>query len=135
MSSWSSPASRSSGSASPADGAAGPGSAPSADGGDADFGVYVHIPFCAKRCDYCAFATWTDRDPLIGAYMGALIDDVRRPVASGMPLADTVFVGGGTPTHVPPRRLAEVLDAIPRAPGAEITVECNPDDVTVEMMH
>jgi oxygen-independent coproporphyrinogen-3 oxidase len=102
---------------------------------DADaFGVYVHIPFCAKRCDYCAFATWTDRDPLIEAYLDALTDDVVRQVRAGMPEAATVFVGGGTPTHVPAAGLARVLATIPRAPEAEITVECNPDDVTPEMM-
>ena len=51
-----------------------------------------------------------------------------------MPLADTVFVGGGTPTLVPPVGLASVIAAIPRTLHAEVTVECNPDDVTVEMM-
>src|SRR4051794_18053825 len=102
--------------------------------GGRDFGVYVHIPFCAKRCDYCAFATWTDRDPLIDAYVDALIDDIGRHSGAGMPLADTIFVGGGTPTHVPPERLADVLAAIPRVAGAEMTVECNPDDVTPAMM-
>jgi putative oxygen-independent coproporphyrinogen III oxidase len=103
---------------------------------DADaFGVYVHIPFCAKRCDYCAFATWTDRDPLIDAYLDALTADVERHVEAGMPVADTIFVGGGTPTHVPAAGLARVLASVPRSPHCEITVECNPDDVTPEMMH
>ncbi len=51
-----------------------------------------------------------------------------------MPLADTVFVGGGTPTLVPPAALAHVIAAIPRTLDAEVTVECNPDDVTIEMM-
>ena len=94
------------------------------------FGVYIHIPFCAKRCDYCAFATWTDRSHLQGQYLVALAADVVRaelaPVTS-------VFVGGGTPTLVDPTALGDVLRAIPIAHGAEITVECNPDDVTVEM--
>ena len=102
---------------------------------DGSYGVYVHVPFCAKRCDYCAFATWTDRDPLIDAYVGALIDDIGRHVHAGMPIADSVFVGGGTPTHVPAARLAEVLAAIPRVAGAEMTIECNPDDVTPLMMN
>jgi putative oxygen-independent coproporphyrinogen III oxidase len=50
-----------------------------------------------------------------------------------MPVADTIFVGGGTPTLVPPDALAELVEAIPISDGAEVTVECNPDDVTVEM--
>lgn len=93
-------------------------------------GVYVHIPFCASRCDYCAFATWTDRGHLVGSYLDALVVEVQRAVADGLSPASTVFVGGGTPSYVPPEGLARVLDAIPRTGDAEVTVECNPDDVT-----
>jgi putative oxygen-independent coproporphyrinogen III oxidase len=95
------------------------------------FGVYIHIPFCRHRCDYCAFATWTDRDHVIGDYLDALRVDIAR--ASLDPVT-SVFVGGGTPTRVAADGLASVLALIPLAPGAEVTVECNPDDVTVEMM-
>jgi putative oxygen-independent coproporphyrinogen III oxidase len=95
------------------------------------FGVYIHIPFCRHRCDYCAFATWTDRDHVIGDYLDALRVDILR--ASLGPVS-SVFVGGGTPTRVPDADLASVLSVIPLASGAEVTVECNPDDVTVEMM-
>ena len=94
------------------------------------FGVYLHIPFCAKRCDYCAFATWTDRGHLQDQYLAALTADITR---TEMAPVSSVFVGGGTPTLVDPTALGEVLRAIPTAPGAEVTVECNPDDVTVEM--
>ena len=96
----------------------------------APFGVYVHVPFCAHRCDYCAFATWTDRAHLVDAYLAAVRTEISRAVDAGMPPADTVFVGGGTPTLVPAEGLASVLRAIPLARGAEVTVECNPDDVT-----
>ena len=98
------------------------------------FGVYVHIPFCASKCDYCAFATWTDRHHLTTAYLEALQVDIGRAVADGMPVATTVFVGGGTPSMVPPHELGAVIDAIPKIDGAEVTVECNPDDVTVELL-
>ncbi len=97
-----------------------------------EFGVYVHIPFCRHRCDYCAFATWTDRDHLITAYLDALSTEIDRAVAAGMPEATSVFVGGGTPTRVPADALAAVLGRIPVVAGAEVTVECNPDDVTLE---
>jgi oxygen-independent coproporphyrinogen-3 oxidase len=98
------------------------------------FGVYLHIPFCAARCDYCAFATWTDRHHLIDRYLAACRRDIERAVAAGMPSATSVFVGGGTPTEVPAHLLGAVLDAIPRAADAEVTVECNPDDVTPALL-
>ena len=95
------------------------------------FGVYVHIPFCAQRCDYCAFATWTDRHHLQQSYMDALLADVQR---TELPPVTSVFVGGGTPTLVDPHLLAAVLRALPTVDGAEMTVECNPDDVDVELL-
>lgn len=98
------------------------------------FGVYLHIPFCAKRCDYCAFATWTDRDHLRDAYVDALVLDIERAVQGGMPIATSVFVGGGTPSLLPGHVLGRVLDAVPTRPGAEVTVECNPDTVTADLV-
>ena len=99
------------------------------------FGVYVHIPFCASKCDYCAFATWTDRSHLVDRYLDAVQTEIARAIDAGMPTASTVFVGGGTPTLVPPERLAAVIASIPVTEDAEITVECNPDDVTLPMLH
>ena len=100
----------------------------------APFGVYVHVPFCATKCDYCAFATWTDRGHLVTRYLSAVRTEIVRAVDAGMPPAHTVFVGGGTPTLVPADELAAVIAAVPLRPGAEVTVECNPDDVTVPML-
>lgn len=95
------------------------------------FGVYVHIPFCSRRCDYCAFATWSDRDELQSSYLSALRVDIERAKAADhLPPATSVFVGGGTPSLVDPAALAEVLASIPVVEGAEITVECNPESVT-----
>src|SRR3954470_5626251 len=99
-----------------------------------DHGVYVHVPFCSRRCDYCAFATWTDRGHLIGRYLSAVRREVDVAVAAGMVPAATVFVGGGTPSLVPAPRLADVLRGIPLQPRAEVTVECNPDTVTRELL-
>jgi putative oxygen-independent coproporphyrinogen III oxidase len=88
------------------------------------FGVYVHVPFCTRRCDYCAFATWDDRPHLIGDYVAALVADIGRTEA---PPATSVFFGGGTPSLLTPAQLGAVLGAISLAPGAEVSVECNPD--------
>jgi putative oxygen-independent coproporphyrinogen III oxidase len=96
---------------------------------EAAFGAYVHIPFCAARCDYCDFATWTDRDHLIEAYVDACVTDVRRRAADGMAPATSVFFGGGTPSLLPADQLVRILAAVPRAHDAEVTVECNPDSI------
>jgi oxygen-independent coproporphyrinogen-3 oxidase len=88
------------------------------------FGAYLHVPFCSKRCDYCAFATWDDRGHLLGRYVEGLVAEVR---AGSTRAPDTVFLGGGTPSLLSPAQVARVLEALAPAPGAEITIECNPD--------
>lgn len=95
----------------------------------ADFGVYIHVPFCSRRCDYCAFATWDDRHELTKSYMDALHDEINRAVGDGLAVSQTIFVGGGTPSLVPAEMLAKVIAAVPRTADAEVTVECNPDNV------
>src|SRR5438067_8787128 len=95
------------------------------------FGVYVHIPFCARRCDYCAFATWTDRAHLMADYAAAIRADID---ATKMPVATSVFFGGGTPSLLPAELLVGILDAITRADDAEVTVECNPETVTADLL-
>jgi oxygen-independent coproporphyrinogen-3 oxidase len=97
------------------------------------FGYYVHVPFCARKCDYCAFATWTDRGHLVDRYLDACRVDLERAVRAGAPDATSVFFGGGTPSLVPAASLMRVLGAIDLAPNAEVTVECNPDTVTPEL--
>jgi putative oxygen-independent coproporphyrinogen III oxidase len=93
------------------------------------FGVYVHIPFCAARCDYCDFATWTDRGHLIDDYVDACVADLARRRTDGYPAATSVFFGGGTPSLLPAEQLVRILDATVRTDDAEVTVECNPDSV------
>lgn len=89
-------------------------------------GTYIHVPFCVHRCDYCAFATWTDRGHLMDAYTAACIIEVGR---AGLPPSTSVFFGGGTPSLLPGESLAAILGSIELAPGAEVTVECNPETV------
>ena len=94
------------------------------------FGVYVHVPFCSTRCDYCAFATWTDRHHLMADYAAACVAELA---AADLPPATSVFFGGGTPSLLPAGALTAVLDAVLRHPDAEVTVECNPDTVSAEL--
>jgi oxygen-independent coproporphyrinogen-3 oxidase len=102
--------------------------------GSEAFGVYVHVPFCSSRCDYCAFATWTDRDHLMDSYADACVTEIGRAADDeGLPLATSIFVGGGTPSRLPADLLAGILGAIPRRRGAEVTVECNPEDASAAL--
>jgi len=97
-------------------------------------GIYVHVPFCARRCDYCAFATWTGIDQLIPAYVDACLSELSNAYAGGLGSAATVFFGGGTPSHLPADELSRLLGAVTCLEGAEVTVECNPEDVTVDLL-
>jgi oxygen-independent coproporphyrinogen-3 oxidase len=103
------------------------------------FGVYVHVPFCASRCGYCAFNTYTV-DELgsarsVDTYVDAAIGEIRlaRRAIAGDRAVDTVFFGGGTPTMLAPRELVRIVDAIEAEFGltndVEITVEANPDSI------
>ncbi len=94
-----------------------------------DFGVYVHIPFCTKRCDYCAFATWTDRFHLVDEYVSACVVDMSQGAREGMGPATSVFFGGGTPSLLTPAQLSAIVSSVPLQPDAEVTVECNPETV------
>jgi len=97
---------------------------------DDDYGAYVHVPFCAHKCDYCAFATWTGHEHLIDAYLAAVRREIRRAVDEGIPPLTSVFVGGGTPTLLRPDALAALIEELPTSPLAEVTVECNPESLT-----
>jgi oxygen-independent coproporphyrinogen-3 oxidase len=98
------------------------------------FGVYVHVPFCAHRCDYCAFATYADRDHLMDEYVASVVQEIQWALDDGLPVATSVFFGGGTPSRLAPDQLLRILDAIPRTDDAEVSVECNPEDASLERL-
>jgi oxygen-independent coproporphyrinogen-3 oxidase len=94
--------------------------------------AYVHVPFCRHRCGYCDFSLVAGRDDLVDRFVAALAVELGRV---GPPLAlDTLYLGGGTPSHLGPaglRRLCDLLhERLRPVAGAEITIECNPEDVT-----
>src|SRR6201996_1912361 len=110
------------------------------DFGDTRFGVYVHVPFCRTRCGYCDFNTYTATELGGGgsqaAYPGLVEQEVARAakvLPAGVPNVTTVFLGGGTPTLLPPARLGAMLAKIDETFGlardAEVTVEANPETV------
>jgi putative oxygen-independent coproporphyrinogen III oxidase len=103
-------------------------------------GIYVHVPFCAHRCHYCDFNTYDDLGALMGRYAAAVVREVERTFASrdDWPQFGSLFVGGGTPTLLHSEQLRSLVSAIAHSgrleTGAEVTVEANPETVTVEYM-
>ena len=104
-------------------------------------GAYLHIPFCTQRCGYCSFNTAPDAPGAVARFVPALLGEIG--LAATAPWAATVhlksvFLGGGTPSLLPPEAMAAILDRLrahfPLEPSAEITVECNPESVSVERL-
>ena len=97
-------------------------------------GLYIHIPYCKKKCRYCDFVSYAGRFDFL-AYAAALITEMRlySPMMRGRSF-ETVFVGGGTPSLLPAgllgRIIAEAKQCFSIEPDAEITVECNPESLT-----
>lgn len=97
--------------------------------------LYVHVPFCARRCSYCDFAIAVRRVVPVEEYLRALTLEIGQRVADleGNDL-QTVYLGGGTPSRIGPQGVASLLDIIRRnfvlRDDVEVTVEANPDDVT-----
>ena len=98
--------------------------------------AYIHIPFCRHRCGYCNFSLISGRDHLVERFLNVLEIEIRKLPESYE--LDTLFFGGGTPSHLPPNqlhRLAKIVaDRFRLANDAEISAECNPSDVNHEKL-
>ena len=105
-------------------------------------GVYVHVPFCTRRCEYCSFNTApVDDREVVARYVTAVVREIEglgaAPWAPGLTV-ETIFFGGGTPSLLAVSEMETVLGALGRTFAlereAEITVECNPESVTREKL-
>ncbi len=97
-------------------------------------GIYVHIPFCRFRCDYCAFITYTDKDHLIDDYVNACVEQLAREVAHLDTPADTLYLGGGTPSRLSADQVSAIVHAASLSDGSEVSIECNPEDVSADLL-
>ncbi len=103
-------------------------------------GIYIHIPFCVKKCNYCDFCSFTDKS---GSFMAEYADELCRRIeeyrdrAKGYTV-DTVYFGGGTPSLLPTAQTYKILNKISEtfcvSDGAEITLECNPATADAEKL-
>lgn len=100
-------------------------------------GLYIHIPFCAKRCNYCAFLTFAENDQMIEGYVEHLIKEIALYQTDAYEV-DTIYIGGGTPSHIPAEQMAKVLEAVKQyflvSETCEVTIEMNPESVTLEKL-
>ena len=102
-------------------------------------GLYIHIPFCGSKCDYCDFYSLSGRTERMDDYQKALLTHIKEtaPQARGY-VVDTIYFGGGTPSCYGEKRVRELLSAIRRrfevAGNAEITMEANPESVDQKSM-
>ena len=102
--------------------------------------VYIHVPFCLHHCGYCDFALVANRDHLIPQYLQALDNELQaqRRIVGEVVDVDTIFVGGGTPTHLSPATLRTLFRLIQQhfrpTTNAEISVEANPDGLDTERL-
>lgn len=96
--------------------------------------VYVHVPFCARRCSYCDFSIAVRRVVPVDEYLGALDAELRLRAPDDPQPVETIYLGGGTPSRLGGQGIARAVELVARhfAPeaGAEITIEANPEDVT-----
>ncbi len=104
---------------------------------DEGISLYVHVPFCLSKCPYCDFNTYQGIESQFEDFLTAVIREITAwSVVLGRPTVNTIFLGGGTPSYLPDGDVARILDAIARnyrvSDDAEITAECNPNDLIPE---
>ncbi len=101
---------------------------------DKTYGIYIHIPFCKAKCAYCAFVSTPDLS-LMGTYIKTLTDEISSSSVRGAK-ADTVYIGGGTPSCLPRGTIERLIDTVRKTfavdGNAEITVEANPESADAE---
>ena len=96
--------------------------------------IYIHVPFCNGKCGYCTFYSEPEiREDAAALWLKKIIEDIKSHELT-VPVR-TVYIGGGTPTVLPPDTLAglmKLIRALPLAADAEVSCECNPGSLTKE---
>lgn len=94
-------------------------------------GLYIHIPFCVKKCNYCDFYSIGGKNTAADEYITAVKKEIKKYDNVQW---KTVYFGGGTPSLLTPQQVADILSGLNIAPNAEITLEANPETVTLEKL-
>ena len=100
-----------------------------------EIGIYVHIPFCKRKCDYCDFISYSNKDSKIEEYIEAVKKEIElQKIKSEI---TTVYIGGGTPSYIDSKYIKEIMEELQKknvSKDAEITIEVNPGTVTLEKL-
>lgn len=102
-----------------------------------ELGIYIHIPFCKKKCDYCDFISFCDKTEQIEEYIKVLKEEINSSLVSKEYKVTTIYIGGGTPSVINSKYIVEILDLIKQKffiENAEITIEINPGTATKEKL-
>ena len=98
------------------------------------FGIYVHAPWCRRRCPYCNFNVYVERNPKFDIWEKNIIRDWNRLADNFYSQAHSVYFGGGTPSLVPIKSIQRIAQQLPITKEAECTIECNPEDVSPSLL-
>lgn len=106
-----------------------------------ELGIYIHIPFCVKKCYYCDFISYTNSEDKIEEYINSLKEEIKEEVKllkKENYIISTIYIGGGTPSYIEPKYIAGIIHEIKKnyiiEPKAEITIEVNPGTVSKEKL-
>ena len=97
-------------------------------------GLYLHIPYCFSKCRYCDFYSAPGQRGVPRAYVDALLRELSRFAPDAPLRPDTLYFGGGTPSLLDPADAARLIAAAQPLPGAEVTLEANPETVTEDSL-
>lgn len=104
-----------------------------------DIGIYIHIPFCLKKCDYCDFISYCNKYGLVEKYVDRLKQEIKTELKKEKYNIKTISIGGGTPSSIDSKYIVEIINSIKQVnilenENIEITIEVNPGTVTVEKL-
>ncbi|MGM0370223.1 MAG: radical SAM protein, partial [Bacillota bacterium] len=102
------------------------------------YSLYIHIPFCAQKCNYCDFNSIVSKDKLRGRYIQALQEEIKLIADKYDPKIKTIYIGGGTPTILSGAQLVNILEECRQQfelkAGLEVTIEANPGTVNRQQL-
>ena len=104
-----------------------------------NLGIYIHIPFCVKKCNYCDFISFSNKENLVDKYIETLKQEIKNyKINKEEYLVSTIYFGGGTPSYIKSKYIIDILKTVKQkfkiSENVEITIEVNPGTVNEEKL-